>query len=170
MDVLIASIRHTGTRFVQNLLETHGVENREAKPEAEKGYYYSHIGEGGKSGTLLAALAGYVPTVIPFRHPYCVWEAWRRRGITKPLAERYRVLIDVFLPKGPIVFPLDALHGKEASLERIGSIVGCHLTTDWSPVACEHQTADLDWRDLEPPMAIRDIADEFRHIIQRYYL
>lgn len=145
--MIIASVPHSGSRFVQKLL----------------GCKFLHV----YSGESLDEIKRHDTIVVPLRHPLAVAKSWKRRG--KPITEHpkhecmvrmFRNLIDQVDPLNPKYLPVDNAR-RTSALIALEFHLGMVLKTDWAPV-----TDDIDFPDtpltLDDELAVHGLlADPF---------
>ena len=115
--IVLASVPHSGSRFVLKLL-----------PQP---VFFRHVYEG-ESIEQIVALSRAYPVVVPLRHPLAVAQSWKDRGKPiashpkhEPMVAMWRTLIDVVDPLYPRYLPIDVP-------DRDAYFAG--LETDWVPV------------------------------------
>lgn len=146
--MIIASVPHTGSRFVQRLL----------------GCEFVHV----YAGESLERIKRHDLIVVPLRHPMRVAESWKRRG--KPIAEHpvhepmlamWRNLIEVIDPLKPVYVPIDNGQ-RELALKGLGRRIGRMLETDWEPVTdTDIPRPDVTLSDYERLAVVELMADPF---------
>jgi hypothetical protein len=145
--VIIASVPHSGSRFLQRLL----------------GWKFLHVYD----GESLDEITQHELIAVPLRHPIAVAESWKRRG--KPIAEHpkhepmvrmFRNLIERVDPLGPIYLPLDNGH-REAALLELGLRTGRLLATDWRPVTDDIEFPAVSLTEHERAAVTELMADPF---------
>lgn len=172
-EVVLPSIRHTGTWFTIRLLTKAGFKETHVNAKREDNtVYHGHI-EKPTQIEPAVKLAKHMPLVIPMRHPYMVEESWRRRSsngfcTTDKLIECFHILADKFLHLNPIIIPIDS-DKRETQLAKLASVVGKPLTTDWQPVHSKHQTYKMDVDKIEPSSQMQDLVDEMFSFFAEYY-
>jgi hypothetical protein len=122
--ILVASVPHSGSRFVLKLL---------GKPA-----FFWHVYQG-ESLEYITELGKFCPVVVPLRHPRAVAQSWVNRG--KPIRTHakheamcvmFRTLIDVVDKLKPLYLPVD-VPNRDEYLSALKGVAG-ELHTNWEPV------------------------------------
>jgi hypothetical protein len=115
--VIIASVPHSGSRFVSALL----------------GVPFWHVYQ----GESLEKILGHDVIVVPLRHPMKVAQSWKNRGKPivshpkhEPMIAMWRTLIDVIAPLEPLYVPVDS-ENRDVYLAKLGKATKRRLKTDW---------------------------------------
>lgn len=167
MNFLVATVPHTGTNKIANMLHRAGYE---LKPRSHAGRYNNitittHIdSEKALQGALRHIQNGYIP-ITPIRHPYCVYESWKRRGgDIKKLIETYKRLPRL----GAFYIPIDGERDKY--IKQINHMLGINLEPEWGEVVNGlHNTHSLTYKDIDPPEEIKALEADMFDFLRTYY-
>lgn len=133
--ILIASIAHSGTHFVGELLDyPYQNESRCGEQFARSMHTYPD-----GLGLLHEAVKQQAIVVAPLRHPWAIAQSWANRGKrisrhpSQPtLVDVMRCMIDDVAPHVTAWLPLD-VPDRDVYLRTLSVIVGKDLKTDWEP-------------------------------------
>lgn len=167
--IVVASVPHTGTHFVLDLLKKAGFEPQKKSSDFRDGTF-CHMHSMGTRDALekLALHRERGDTFVsPLRHPMKCAETWakrrkqilpaRKEGRNTTMIEAWHNFIVQFLPLKPILLPVDA-PDRENWLVHFCEALGCKVETDWTPVFTSHREP----RALDPEE--RQAVDELiRH-------
>lgn len=140
VNILLATIPHTGTRFFLELLRKTLSRRSDCLPPdgvTARDYVFVHIEQ---DTAQCARLFRYIDACRPLvitteRHPEKVRNSWLRdtaRDIGK-LPMLYGVYRDLLAKYSPFVLSVDAPDRQER-LDNLGRILGVNFITDWTPV------------------------------------
>ena len=148
--MIIASVPHTASRFVQSLLGP-GVGN-------------FHVYAKG-TGENLIEIPKHRVIVVPLRHPRAVAQSWKNRGKPivshekhEPMVAMWRTLIDVIAPLNPFYVPVD-IESRDEYLAKLGKKIKRKLVTDWRAKSDGYMTTPLN--DGDEAAVKRLLADPF---------
>lgn len=172
MEIVIASIPHTGTHFFIKLFQELGFgglrRHGEPMPGVTDAFYTGHILTRDDIEAALR-LGDTRPIVSPMRHPYLVEETWLRRGprdMTE-LPKAFRTLAHRF--SHAHVVPLDAPGVREERFQGLCEAIGREIETDWAITHSLQKTAYMDPSQLTPSPEIRAVVDELAWFFEPMY-
>lgn len=122
MIIGLASIMHTGTHLVREMLMEH---LKAISPDAldRDGFYGYHLVNSCKKYTQLN-----YPTISPMRHPVRILESFRRRDKTIDMMEEQ--FHNFSLLRDPIIIHVDRAD-RDDYVNRAAKRTGLPLSTDW---------------------------------------
>jgi len=149
---LVASIEHTGTRFLTDHLLA-GVPG-----------VYSHHLTNDAVFVLREKMREY-PCIVPMRHPAKVAQSWSNQGRElDELWNSYRRLILSIDPLGPLYLPLD-VSDRQQYLDAINDRCGLALRTDWPVIGSSGITIGLQGPGRT---IVRDMVEELSDFFGRF--
>lgn len=123
MLVKIFSVPHTGTHFVKELLEAHGLQVK-AK----------HV-EGYKDDEEII--------ILPVRDPEATCKSWSARGRRDGFIERWEKLNEISQNPNAHILPIDT-DDRDEYLKALSKVLNVELNTDWYPVNQFNRIGQVD--------------------------
>jgi len=126
-NVLMVSVRHTGTHFLREILSQHLTQHNSLYEEGE-GFWFAHT-EQYNMGKIREF---DLPIVAPMRHPADCIRGWAKRGqaLDKNFREQWDNLRSLHEDRGILFVPIDT---EDRSLKDLSDTLGYEFTTDWTP-------------------------------------
>ena len=170
MEVVVPSIRHTGTWFTIGLFTSLGM--REAginERRSDNTVYHCHLDKETQVKPAIE-LSRHMPCVVPMRHPYRVEESWRHHyegtDITiDMMCACYRTVVNRL--SHAILLPVDS-DQRQRYLDAINAALNMDLQTDWTPVNSKARTWDKPLTDFIPSDQVRALIDDITPIMRTY--
>ncbi|NIS77790.1 MAG: hypothetical protein GTO00_09290 [Deltaproteobacteria bacterium] len=158
-EVLLASIPHTGTKFLEAAIRREGYSLQAASEFAkyEKTLYFTHIDRPDSSRLAYYMMLSGITTVMPFRHPYVTAVSWECRNMKLwPLVTMYERFFRYFMPRCQCVVPIDGSDDvRRRAIQKLNIILGINSSPDWSevinPYKVRNHNADLRYYDVQRP-------------------
>lgn len=138
MPIIVASVPHSGTRFLMHHLNRPVITGSQINPSQNmKGMVILfHVYR--ENRPLLEKLALDIPVIVPTRDPAMVRQSWSKRGwrmggpsFLEELLDYQAEFIGAF---EPYVLPVDDLSCREDYLDSINFGLELDIKTDWEPV------------------------------------
>lgn len=167
MHVVVASVPHTGTRFVfEHLLKGR---HRCGEHPCDDGFSVYHTD--GRHKKRLIALAGQFPTIVPMRHPAKVAQSWAVNRSKNPdyyapdrLRAAFHSLVTDIDPLKPLYLPIDAPN-RDEYLAKINAELGLGLDTGWPVVGESDKSATPE---VANPDIVASLVDELSSFFGRF--
>lgn len=165
------SVSHTGTNFTKRLFIERGFEDLalNQSPTRKNAYYCGHIRPDDLQ-PLALKLAGRMPLICPFRHPYRTEASWLKqgRGTSKDLVAAYRILFEKYIPLKPYILAVDSPN-REKQLSELSKGIGLDLKTDWEVINTKANTYATDLKDFNPSDEVIAFTKEINQFLGTYY-
>lgn len=145
MTVVVASVRHTGTRFVTNHLLA---DRRRTEFVPGPGEYYFNHADPQQLHTIRER-AKLFPCIVPMRDPRAVAISWKKqRRDLADMVSNFHNLICGIDSLDPYYLPLDA-PDRDEWLAHINANTDLDLKTDWPVICASSQPGRLGGTDPE---------------------
>jgi hypothetical protein len=139
--IAIASVQHTGTRFLRLMFKPQGIKN-------------AHFGQ-----NFLHTIDGHF-ILTPLRRLDRIIESWIRRDMD--LKTLHTALAQMVSYPVDFYFPIDA-DDREQYLKRLNEILETDLATDWAPQGGQQKSGSYEPRNPEYDELIRrDYSEWFK--------
>ncbi len=156
----MASVPHTGTRFVHKLLAPR---RRGGEQPDDGSFFFQHVDK--ENIPTLRRMMQSFPCIVPLRDPTATAISWRsRRMNVANLADDFRRLVSAIDPLGPYYLPLDVPNRQEY-LDLINRELCQNLTTKWTPVCPSGEVARLGKNERE---IVESMIDELGDFFSRF--
>jgi hypothetical protein len=170
MNIVVPTIQHTGTGFVTKLLIKKF--NHASLGDKYRDRDTVFIGHIVKQEQVLFAKEKLKACIciVPLRHPFVVWESWKRQGDTDfdYFRQGWMNLVEQIDPYNPYYLPLD-VDDRKSYLDLINTQTGLELKTDWEPVDSVAGTFNLKYIDIRPDERLFDLVNNLRGFLDRFY-
>lgn len=144
--IFLASVEHSGTRFLLKLFKSAGFIHRyPQEPREDNAVIQDHFGH--KHWDKF--LPGDHPVVIPLRRLHSIFLSWEVRQ--KDFAVLDAQLSMMRQVKRPLWLPIDA-EDRDVYLGNLNRKLGIHLKTDWCVISDKHT-------DRTPESAIQNVNE-----------
>ena len=166
MKYTIPTIQHTGTKLLAKMFgDMHWASFTEDIGDRENVLFLGHLTV--NSVDNIKKLKH--PIIIPFRHPFLIYESWIRRNKNIPdLIENIRLLVNEIDPLNPHYVPID-VPNKQNYLDKLNRDLDIDLITDWGIENSKKATYNLSYRDIKPTNDILALVDEIGPFLNRFY-
>jgi hypothetical protein len=176
--IAIPSIQHTGTHFVRthHLGKYERLEISEPVPRCwwRGDYVYqAHLMDGHMEYWPEILLK--VPAIVPLRHPYLVFETWKResaKGVPgrepEILVRYWETLINEIDRYNPFYLPIDSPN-REEYVGRINKVLRLDLSMRFPVIHSKQGTGELTPNDVEVNSITNELVDRHKTFFERFY-
>ena len=174
--IVIPTVPHTGTMFVADLFKRigywRGALNDHLQPDeyltGRKTVFIGHVVKQSQVDLALDKIR-FCDCVVPLRHPYLVWESWKRQGLLfEPFTQAWMNLIQQIDPHKPCYLPIDS-EIRVYWLQELNCRLNLNIQTNWPVINSRNQTSHLKYTDIEADQNIVKFTQDIQPFIDRFY-
>lgn len=167
--IIIPTVPHTGTMLTVGLFTDLGYAECGVMDglTPDKAIRMCHIVKDGQYERALRFIKRGRPAVVPIRHPYLVWESWKRRGEPiKDMITAYKRLPELH-DLGAYFLPIDG--DRDKYLKSIKDALNLPITTSWPIVNGKQSTHAMKYTEVQPDDEIKSLVDDMQDFLSLFY-
>jgi len=155
--IVVASIPHSGTRFVLEHLLAPRKRVKSAPDDGE--FFFEHLDS--PHIPKLRDMMRQFPCIVPMRHPKSIALSWKADSrLLTDLTTMYRCLVSAIDPFKPCYLPLD-VENRDAYLQLLNDQTGLNLKTDWPIIGASGVVGRFDAPDYGFYESLMDELSDF---------